>query len=110
MSLDMLTSRLRYTKLEHSETFVPLNENGASETRPFLMNIPTYAIEVGQHSLRLADARCYEHDVVSEAKMVVLGIDKKKSDHSMFLGYALLGPGLAVYNPKVLVHFILCRT
>ncbi|VDP44849.1 unnamed protein product [Heligmosomoides polygyrus] len=33
-------------------------------------NVPTYAIEVGQHSLRLADARCYEHDVVSEAKMM----------------------------------------
>ncbi|VDP34171.1 unnamed protein product [Heligmosomoides polygyrus] len=32
-------------------------------------NVPTYTIEVGQHSLRLTDARCYEHDVVSEAQM-----------------------------------------
>ncbi|VDP35397.1 unnamed protein product [Heligmosomoides polygyrus] len=35
-------------------------------------NVPTYTIEVGQHSLRLADARCYEHDVVSGTKMVQL--------------------------------------
>ncbi|VDO19060.1 unnamed protein product [Heligmosomoides polygyrus] len=65
-------------QLEHSEMFVPPSENGASETRMFLMNIvlvrfscsPTFPFEVGQHSLLLADARCYEHGIVSEAKMV----------------------------------------
>ncbi|VDO32891.1 unnamed protein product [Heligmosomoides polygyrus] len=33
-------------------------------------NVPTYTIEVGQHSLRLANARCYEHDVISKPKMI----------------------------------------
>ncbi|VDP23675.1 unnamed protein product [Heligmosomoides polygyrus] len=37
---------------------------------------PTYTIEVGQHSLRLADARCYEREFVSEAKMRDLGSEE----------------------------------
>ncbi|VDO85588.1 unnamed protein product [Heligmosomoides polygyrus] len=56
-----------------------------------------------------ADSRGTVREMGRELQ-VVLGINKKKSDHSMFFGYALLGPGLAVYNPKVLVHFTLCRT
>ncbi|VDO28805.1 unnamed protein product [Heligmosomoides polygyrus] len=35
-------------------------------------NDPTCMIEVDQHLLLLAHARCYEHDVVSEAKMMRL--------------------------------------
>ncbi|VDO19746.1 unnamed protein product [Heligmosomoides polygyrus] len=48
----------------------PVPHEHRLHTTQLQSSIPTYTIEVGQHSLRLADARCYEHDVVSEAKMV----------------------------------------
>ncbi|KAK6743407.1 hypothetical protein RB195_010580 [Necator americanus] len=31
---------------------------------------PTCFVEFGQHSFRLADARCYQYDVISRAQMV----------------------------------------
>ncbi|KAK6748324.1 hypothetical protein RB195_001132 [Necator americanus] len=32
----------------------------------------TCFVEFGQHSFRLADARCYQHDFISEAQMLMV--------------------------------------
>ncbi|VDP01512.1 unnamed protein product [Heligmosomoides polygyrus] len=62
--LKRFRSKLNVKKAEY-------NENQSSSIK-LQSNVPTYTIELGQHSLRLTDARCYEHDVVGKAEMLQL--------------------------------------